>query len=94
MTPEVRKRLGAQRAQVSYIIAHEMRQRGYTYSSLARRLGCSVVNVSTTINGRIHSPIVLDALRAIGVPEIYLFDPRNIEMSNPPVRQPAGGMTA
>lgn len=32
--------------------------------------------VSSTINGHIHSSKVLSALRKIGVPERYLFDPR------------------
>ena len=76
MTPEFRRRLGANRAEVSHIILHEMRVRGYSGASLARALGCSNANVSRTINGGGHSPLVLDALRELGVPEHYLFDPR------------------
>lgn len=76
MTPEVRRQLGAQRAEVRHLIVHEMRTRGYTGRALARLLGCSDVNVSRTINGQKHSPRVLDALRSMGVPEQYLFDPR------------------
>ncbi|MDR2745695.1 MAG: XRE family transcriptional regulator [Desulfovibrio sp.] len=76
MTPELRRRLGAKRAEVSHIILHEMRVRGYSGASLARDLGCSGANVSKTISGGGHSPLVLDALRELGVPEEYLCDPR------------------
>ena len=76
MTPEIRRQLGAQRAEVSHLITHELRKRGYTGASLARALGCSANNVSRTIIGGAHSPMVLDALRELGVPEHYLFDPR------------------
>lgn len=76
MTPEFRRRLGAKRAEVTHIILHEMRVRGYSGKSLAQALGCSGANVSRTINGGGHSPLVLDALRELGVPEQYLFDPR------------------
>ena len=76
MTPEFRRRLGAQRAEASHLIRHEMRVRGYSGRSLARALGCSDVNVSRTVSGNAHSPLVLDALRELGVPEQYLFDPR------------------
>ena len=76
MTPEYRRWLGAKRAEVSHLILHEMRMRGYSGASLARALGCSGANVSNAIKGANHSPLVLDALREIGVPEEYLFDPR------------------
>lgn len=76
MTPEFRRQLGAQRAEVSHLIRHEMRVRGYSGRSLARAIGCSDVNVSRAISGSGHSPMVLDALRELGVPEEYLFDPR------------------
>lgn len=76
MTPEFRRRLGAKRAEVSHIILHEMRVRGYSGASLAREIGCSGANVSKTISGGGHSTLVLDALRELGVPEAYLFDPR------------------
>lgn len=78
MTPEIRRKLGSQRAEVSHLITHELRKRGYTGASLARTLGCSANNVSRTIIGGAHSPMVLDALREIGVPEEYLFDPRYV----------------
>lgn len=86
MTSEFRRRLGAKRAEVSHIISHEMRVRGYSGAALARALGCSGANVSRTINGSVHSPLVLDALRELGVPERYLFDPRLAEL--PTVSKP------
>lgn len=76
MTPEQRRKLGAQRAEVRHLIAYEMRLRGHTGRSLGRALRCSDVLVSKTIAGNIHSPRVLDALREMGVPEKLLFDPR------------------
>ena len=76
MTPEMRRRLGAKRADVSHLIRHELRKRGYTGAALARELKCSRANVANTITGGSHSPMVLDAMRQIGVPEKYLFDPR------------------
>lgn len=79
MTPEIRRELGAKRSQVTHLLRHEMRMRGYTDSSLAREIvGCSSQNVRKTLIGENHSPRVLDALREIGVPEKYLFDPRRV----------------
>lgn len=79
LTPEIRRQLGARRADVRHLIAHEMRLRGHTASSLARELGCSGVNVQKVVAGQGHSPRVLDALRALGIPEQYLFDPRRAD---------------
>ena len=84
MTPEIRRRLGAKRAEVSHLILHELRLRGYTGAALARKLGCSGNNVSRTIIGGAHSPMVLDALRELGVPEEYLFDPRRAVLPSIP----------
>ena len=42
-------------------------------------------NVLKVINGNGHSPRVLDALREIGVPEKYLFDPRLVVV--PPLKK-------
>jgi len=76
MTPEVRRRLGSKRAEVSHLILHAMRLRGYSGAALARKLGCSGAHVSKVITGGGHSPKVLDALLELGVPEKLLFDPR------------------
>lgn len=80
MTPEIRHRLGARRAEVSYLIKHEMRLRGHTCKSLAKQLGCSTENVSRTVRGLAHSPMVLDALLTL-VPERHLYDPRRYDAS-------------
>ena len=40
-------------------------------------IGVSAESVSATVLGKKHSPQVLDALKKIGVPEEYLFDPRS-----------------
>ena len=72
-----RKALGAMRAEVVFLIRHEMKKRaGHDVRRLAKALGCDESLVSNTINGRKHSPKVLNALREIGVPEWYLYDPR------------------
>jgi hypothetical protein len=81
MTPEFRRALGARRDEVGHLIRHEMRMRGYTSKSLAQKIGCTGACVSRTISGGLHSAIVLDALREIGVPEEYLHDPRRAVFS-------------
>ena len=50
---------------------------GMSGAALARELGISGVAVYRTLSGQIHSPKVLDWLRAHGAPEKYLCDPRN-----------------
>lgn len=79
MTPEIRRQLGAERARVRHLIAHEMRLRGKTAASLARDLGCTGENVRRALNGTTHSPLVLDALLELGVSRDLLFDPRVAE---------------
>ena len=76
---ERRRMLGAKRGKVSYLIAHKMRQRGFTGNALAQKAGCSKAAVSSTILGKTHCPRVLDALKEIGIPERLLFDPRKTE---------------
>ena len=76
MTTAQRKALGEQRAKVIFLIRHELRQRGYNQTSLAKELGCSRKNVSKVMRGQGHSALVLDGLRKAGVPEALLFDPR------------------
>ena len=80
ITPEIRRRLGARRALVTHLIRYEMRMRGYTDARFAREIaGCSGENVRKTVTGRGHSALVLDGLKAIGVPRKYLFDPRDYD---------------
>lgn len=78
MTPEVRRILGAQRAEVRHLIAYEMRRKGFTSSALADAIGISANSVSRVMAGAMHSPRILNAMREIGVPEEYLFDPRRV----------------
>lgn len=71
-----RKACARSRREVRLLIRHEMLGRDYTGKKLAEELGCSENNVSKTLLGYQHSTGVLDKLRAIGVPEHLLFDPR------------------
>lgn len=81
MTPEAKKILGHKRAVVSHLILNEMNKRNWTMTTFAESIGCSVANVSTTINGRGHSYMVLDGLRRMGVSDHLLFDPRDIRFT-------------
>jgi len=80
MTPEIRRELGAKRSKVTHLIRYEMRLKGYNDSTFAEKVvGCTPQNVSKTLVGISHSPRVMDALRKLGVPEKYLFDPRKFK---------------
>lgn len=70
-----RKELGAARAKVSHLIAHEMHSRGWTQRSLGTAVGLSATVVSRVINGASHSQKILSKLAEIGVPETYLYSP-------------------
>lgn len=72
----VSQQCGFERAKRKRDIQKVMDAKGKTQASLASDLGISRQAVSATINGIIHSPVVLDALRGIGVPASLLFDPR------------------
>ena len=50
--------------------------KGKNFSDVAEVAGVTPQTVSATMNGFRHSPRVLDALRACGIPERLLFDPR------------------
>ena len=62
---------------------HELQEvldaQGLSGAALARQLGISGVAVSRTLAGQLHSPKVLDWLRAHGAPEKYLCDPRTCD---------------
>lgn len=70
---------GAKRGEVSYLIYEILKRKGLTGQLLANQLGISRQSVCRAINGITHSSKVLDALREAGVPEDYLFDPKNIK---------------
>ena len=74
-----RQELGYKRCFWSMRIYEHLKRHGMSASTIAHGLGITSQAVSQTINGKRHSPRVLDALRAAGVPEKYLFDPRRME---------------
>lgn len=51
-------------------------KQGLNMAELARLIGVSAEAVSSTVLGKKHCPQVLDALKEHGVPEEYLYDPR------------------
>ena len=59
---------------------HEIRAilltHGLTMRQFSKNIGVSAQAVSATVLGKKHCPQVLDALKNLGVPEEYLFDPR------------------
>ncbi|WP_035066264.1 hypothetical protein [Nitratidesulfovibrio termitidis] len=83
---------GHRRGDASDFIRRELRRRNHTMRSLAALIGLSGEAVAKTVRGELHSPRVLDALRDLGVPEKYLFDPRKLAQPQPltqPERQDA-----
>lgn len=67
---------GHRRYKYRYKIREHLDTQKISMSELGRRIGLSCEAVSGTIRGQRNSPKVLDALRELGVPERYLFDPR------------------
>lgn len=49
-----------------------------TMATLAESIGITAQAVAATVSGKNNSSRVLDALRALNVPEKYLFDPRRM----------------
>lgn len=72
-----RAKCAEQRCFYSWRIREALARNGRTSRTIAWELGISEAAVSQAISGKTHSPRVLDALRAAGVPEKYLFDPRH-----------------
>lgn len=52
--------------------------KGLTVASLSRIIGVSAPAVCRVLQGRGHSPRILDALLRAGVPAKYLSDPRQV----------------
>jgi len=69
--PGARRRAHSTQIRAYLLLHHKL-----TLSALARQLGVCLEVVSCTVRGKRNNPRVLDALRAYGVPEKYLFDPR------------------
>lgn len=66
------------RANAKREIQHILDNKGKNFVDVAQIAGVTKQTVSATLNGFRHSPKVLDALRAIGVSEELLYDPRKI----------------
>lgn len=64
------------RYRVRYKIREILDSKDISMTELGRRIGVSGVAVQKTVQGKSHSERILNALREIGVPEKYLFDPR------------------
>ena len=75
-SPALRATCGARRARNRWRIYEALEKAGTSGAAIARQLGVSRAAVSNVITGNGHSPVVLDALREAGVPEKYLYDPR------------------
>lgn len=67
---------GYRRFQYRHFIRAALLERGLSMRQLATLIGVSAETVSSTVLGKKHSPQVLDALKKMGIPERYLFDPR------------------
>ena len=75
MTASIRRELGAKRVKCRFRIREFLDNSGITLPVLAEELGVSVPAISKVLNGSGHSQPILAKLRAVGVPEKYLFDP-------------------
>jgi transcriptional regulator with XRE-family HTH domain len=65
-----------QRYKARFKIREVLDDQDITMNELGRRIGLSGQIVQRTVQGKSHSPRVLEALRQVGVPENLLFDPR------------------
>lgn len=70
------EKCGAKRKQNVLRIRAYLLLNGHTEASIAAQQGVSPQAVCNVITGRKHTPSVLDALAAAGVPLKYLADPR------------------
>lgn len=77
MNLEQRQICGARRARMRFRIREALDRNNTNAKRLAADLGISHQAVLKVLQGNSHSQRVLDALRAAGVPERYLFDPRS-----------------
>lgn len=72
---------GAKRKSRSRLIRAFLLMNGHTLTSIAEQEGITIQAVCNVVNGRKHTPKVLDAILAAGVPSEHLADPRQ-EMRN------------
>ena len=79
VSAQQRLELGAKRCKYRWRLREVMDANALpTFVALGRLLGVSGVAVARTINGEIHSPVVLDWFRQHGVSESQLCDPSRI----------------
>ena len=71
---------GQKRAKFRRLIQKHLDESGKSQTDIAVLAGVSRQAVSATLLGRLHSPKILNALRLIGVPEKYLFDPHRTNL--------------
>jgi len=77
VSAQQRLELGAKRCRHRWRLREVMDANAVpSMAALGRMLGVSGVAVARTINGEIHSPVVLDWFRQHGVSENQLCDPR------------------
>lgn len=69
--------LGLERAKKRRRIQEILDVQNMNFARLSSYAHVSPAAVYKTVSGRIHSSKVLQALRDFGVPEEYLFDPKN-----------------
>lgn len=75
--PAQKAELGAKRCYYRKRLEDYMYRAGFrSCKALADKLGLTGEAVRLTLVGQRHCPTVLDALRELGAPEKYLFDPR------------------
>lgn len=74
------KAYGDKRASNKRLIQKQLDAAGLNGRKIAERAGVSRQAVSATLNGHIHSPKVLNALRDVGVSDRLLFDPRQEQL--------------
>lgn len=74
----ITRQCGSKRCEKSLRIYEVLRAKGLNGKELAKKINVSQQLVSQTITGISHNERVLEALREVGVPEEYLFDPRKV----------------
>lgn len=73
-----RRECGVARHKMRFRIREHLDRKGLSLAEVARRVGVTAEAVGRTVHGYNHSPKVLNALRELGVPEKYLYDPRRV----------------
>jgi len=67
---------GVARHRMRFRVREHLDRKGVSLAEVGRRIGVTAEAVGRTLHGYNHSPRVLNALRELGVPEKYLYDPK------------------